>query len=168
MAELNDIYTKGRSLSSSGESKPFDLMNFGAGSSYVPIGQNGKTTKEYSWLPGLASGSAENSTSYDFLKELKNPWDDRESWWENTLKGRGNVIGMAGLGLSAYNAFSNAFDFTGERAKRDQFLNTQIDLGKQMVANNIKQDNIQTANANARNEAAKKFTPYTPTTTMLS
>jgi hypothetical protein len=123
--------------------------------------------------PLKTSAITNPSNSNDWLEAIReqnklSAYDPTKNILQNALEGRGNVVGVAGLGLSTYNALSNAFDFTGERAKRDQFLNTQIDLGKQMVANNIKQDNIQTANANARNEAAKKFTPYTPTTTMLS
>ena len=125
------------------------------------------------YLQGFAESQA--SKGNDIMSMLdaytkRNEWNSGKSWWQNTLEGRGNAIGMAGLGLNAYNAFSNAFDLDGTKALAKEQAKLGIAATRQLVDRNTSQQNIESTNANARNEAAQKFgrPSLTPSTTMMS
>ena len=123
------------------------------------------------YLQGFAESQA--SKGNDIMSMLdaytkRNEWNSGKSWWQNTLEGRGNVLGLASTAAGVLGAGINIFDVFGDRKKSHEVMDTQIAAGKQAVRINDEQNAIQKANANARNEAAQRFTPSTPTTTMLT
>jgi hypothetical protein len=169
---MADPYQLGTKLSSFGrESKPLTSMNFGTGSYYVPTTEEGTATKDYNWLPGVAESASSKGNDIMSILKLKDEltgWKPEKSWWQNTIEGRGNVLGLASTAAGVLGAGINIFDVFGDRKKSHEVMDTQIAAGKQAVRINDEQNAIQKANANARNEAAQRFTPSTPTTTMLS
>ena len=160
-----DIYQYGAPLS--GKSS-----NPRPGVDYIPFNDEGKLDTGYEYLLGLGKSSASGNNSYDYAKALmeRTKLDPTKNLWENTLDGRGNLLGMIGTGTQVAGSLFNMLDIGGERDAAKKQMKAQTALARQQYDNNEYQIGLAKSSAAARNEAAQKFgqPSLTPSTTMMS
>ena len=120
------------------------------------------------------AGNTSSSPSDDIFKWLKEnsgvkPLDPTMNIWENTLNGRGNLLGMVGTGTQLAGSLFNMLDIGGERDAAKKQMKAQTALARQQYDNNEYQIGLAKSSAAARNEAAQKFgqPSLTPSTTMM-
>ena len=140
-------------------------LNYGVGAVYG-LDQKPRTPGwEY-----LTNSNKSDENDYWKAKFESTKYDPTKGLVQNTLEGRGNLLGMIGTGTQVVGSLYNMLDLGGERAAAKKQMKAQTALARQQYDNNEYQIGLAKSSAAARNEAAQKFgqPSLTPSTTMMS